>query len=48
MTGYQLSCGCWVTELYAYRIGDVVACVRCDTMRTIVTGYATGPGEESS
>lgn len=42
MTGWQLSCGCWVTDWRAYRLGDVLPCTRCDTMRTAVIGYATG------
>ena len=40
MTGYQLSCSHWVSDWRRFRIGDVVPCQRCDTMRTTVIGMA--------
>lgn len=40
MDSCQLSCGCWVTPGEPREIGAPLACRRCDTMRTVVIGWA--------
>ena len=42
VTGYQLSCGHWRSEAPGYGIGSVLSCLECNTLRSVVIGYA-GP-----
>ncbi len=42
MTCYQLSCGCWRSTLPGLRVGDILGCIRCNTLRALVIGVTAG------
>ena len=46
MNCFQLACGHWQSEgssFASYGIGDILGCVKCNTMRTLVIGFSAAP-----